>query len=103
MEYLTISYKDKRYPKKLLNIKDYPEKIYAVGNYELLNKTNILAMVGSRDCTNYGRKSSMYFAKELSKENICIVSGLAIGIDEASHIGALEQIRKNNCSTWRRF
>ena len=35
-----IEYKDKLYPQKLLNIKDFPKKIYALGNIELLNKIN---------------------------------------------------------------
>lgn len=101
MDYIKIKWTDKRFPKRLLEIKDCPKELYVMGNYELLNKANTLAIIGSRDCTNYGRKTATHFAKELSNEDICIVSGMAIGIDEAAHIGAVENIRQNNSSTWR--
>ena len=82
-----IEYKDKLYPQKLLNIKDFPKKIYALGNIELLNKKSI-TIIGSRDCTEYGYNQAIYFSKEISKQNICIVSGLAKGIDTAAHLGS---------------
>lgn len=47
--------------------------------------------MGSRDCTQYGKKYAFDFAKELSKNNICVVSGLAMGIDAEAHLGALSQ------------
>ena len=50
-------------------------------------------MVGSRKCSEYGRKVADIFARDLSKSNITIISGLAIGIDAASHIGAIDEIR----------
>ena len=93
MKYTKIECTDKRFPKRLLDIKDCPKQLYVMGNYQLLNKANTLAIIGSRECTNYGRKTATHFAKELSKKDICIVSGMAIGIDEAAHIGAVENIR----------
>ncbi len=81
---------DKKYPLKLLEIKDYPKELYVIGNEKLLNKKSI-AIVGSRDCTNYGAKYAERFAEQISKENICIVSGMAIGIDTCAHIGALKE------------
>ena len=103
MEYIKIDYNDEKYPKRLLEIKDYPKELYVMGNYKLLNKSNTLAIIGSRDCTSYGRKSARYFAEELSKKDICIVSGMAIGIDEFAHIGANGFVRKNYCCTRWRF
>ncbi len=88
---------------RLLNIKDKPKELYVLGNYELLNKQNIVAIIGSRDCTEYGRKNATYFAEELAKRDICIISGMAIGVDAFAHIGALENIRENNSSSWRRI
>lgn len=82
-----IKKEDKEYPKKLLKIKNPPEQLYVLGDESLLNKKSI-AIIGSRDCTPYGYEQAKKFAKELSKENICIVSGMAIGIDSAAHIGA---------------
>lgn len=75
---------DKLYPEKLLQIKDRPNKIYAVGNIELLNNKSI-AIVGSRISTTYGEYYAAKFAKEISKKGITIISGLAKGIDTIAH------------------
>lgn len=88
-----IKKENKDYPQKLLQIKKPPEKLYVLGNETLLNKQSI-AIIGSRDCTEYGHKQAAGFAKELAGENICIVSGLAIGIDSAAHIGAKSETGK---------
>ena len=61
-----------------------------MGNQELLNKDSI-AIVGSRECTPYGVKIAQEFAKQIAKKDICIVSGMAIGIDTAAHEGALKE------------
>lgn len=87
MKVKEITQDDYEYPKKLLQIKDKPAKLYVLGNIDLLNKTSI-AIVGSRDCTEYGYKQAIKFAKELSQKNICVISGMAKGIDTAAHIGA---------------
>lgn len=88
-----IKKEDKEYPKKLLKIKDSPEQLYVLGNESLLNKKS-MAIIGSRDCTIYGYEQAKKFAKELAQENICVVSGMAIGIDSAAHIGAKGEIGK---------
>lgn len=98
MKYTKINYKDPTYPKKLLQIPNYPKELYITGKCDLLNKPS-LAIIGSRNCTEYGRKQATHFAEELSKQNICIVSGLAIGIDASAHIGAVDNIRQNHSST----
>lgn len=77
------------YPKKLLKIKNAPSKLHVIGNEKLLNN-KCIAIVGSRNCTPYGFKIAKQFAKELSQNDITIVSGLALGIDSAAHLGALE-------------
>lgn len=99
MKYIKIDYKNPIYPQQLLRIKDYPKELYIAGNYKLLNKEKKVAIIGSRDCTEYGRKNAENFANELSKKDICIVSGMAVGIDSFSHIGSIENKRKNNSST----
>lgn len=83
----TINLLDSIFPHNLKKIKNAPNKIYVEGNEELLNK-NSLAIVGTRNPTDYGKKIAFNFAKELSNENICIVSGLADGIDSYAHLGA---------------
>ena len=80
----TIKITDINYPKRLKEIKNPPKQLYIEGDEKLLNNKSI-AIVGSRNCTNYGIKYAEEFAKELSKNNITIVSGLAIGIDTVAH------------------
>lgn len=83
-----IDYWSKDYPQKLKNIYDSPVILYAKGNINLLNSDGI-AIVGSRNCTNYGKKVCNQIACDIAKENICVISGLAKGIDSYAHIGAL--------------
>ena len=92
-DYIEINIKDEICPNKLKQIKSAPKKLYMRGKYSLLNKTGI-AMVGSRECSSYGFRHAYEFAKELSKKGICIISGLAEGIDTASHLGGMHQIGK---------
>ncbi len=82
-----IKQNDSRYPKRLLNILEPPKQLYVRGNVSLLNKPSI-AIVGSRNCTEYGYKQAIKFSKELSDKGICVISGMAIGIDTAAHVGA---------------
>lgn len=82
---------EERYPQKLLKIREYPQQLYCMGNSKLLNHNKIVAIVGSRNCTDYGRKYAQIFANELAKKNICIISGLAVGIDTAAHCGAMSE------------
>ena len=89
-KYKKIKYLDKLYPKRLLEIKNFPESLYVLGNYELLNKDSI-AIVGSRECSPYGVKYAKEFAKKIAQKGICIVSGMAIGIDTMAHIGAMKE------------
>ena len=79
-----ISEGDKLYPEKLLKIKERPNKIYAVGNVNLL-KNKAVAIVGSRISTPYGEHYAAKFAKEIAQKGITIVSGLAKGIDTTAH------------------
>lgn len=88
-ESVKISCFEEEYPKKLLSIKEYPESLYCRGNTELLKKNKIVAIVGSRNCSEYGRKYARLFAKNLAKENVCVISGLATGIDSAAHDGSI--------------
>lgn len=64
---------EKLYPQKLLQIKNPPKQLYVLGDATLLNKQSI-AIVGSRDCTQYGYNQAKKFAQEIASHNICIVS-----------------------------
>ncbi len=90
-EIMEIEKNDKEFPKRLLDIKRCPKKIYAVGKISLLNKFSI-AIVGSRKATRYGIENAKLFSSELSKLGITIISGLAIGIDYYAHISSTYEI-----------
>lgn len=79
---------DEDYPDNLNHIYDPPGVLYLRGQLPLADHRSI-AIVGARDCTNYGREMAFYFAKELSKRGMHIISGLARGIDRYAHEGAL--------------
>lgn len=87
MEKLTIE--NKNYPENLREISNSPKELYILGNIENLNKKGI-AIIGSRICTKEGAKTAREFAYKLSKMGVCIISGMAKGIDSEAHIGALE-------------
>lgn len=84
-----ITIKNKEYPEILKNIPNPPTQLYVLGNDSLLNE-NSVAIIGSRVCTPEGAKIAEDFARDLSKNGICIVSGMAQGIDTAAHVGALK-------------
>lgn len=83
-----ITIHDKEYPKNLKQIYDFPISLYLKGNKEILNNESI-AIIGCREASGYGIKASKYFAYNLAKNNVNIVSGLAKGIDSYAHIGAI--------------
>jgi len=83
-----IHYDDVRYPPLLKQIASPPLLLFAQGNVDLLSSPQI-AMVGSRNCTPYGREKAYDLAKQLSLSGLSITSGLAIGVDGMAHQGAL--------------
>ncbi|MDP2152758.1 MAG: DNA-processing protein DprA [Methylotenera sp.] len=83
-----VTLADAEYPQSLLEISDPPPYLYAKGNLALLNQPSI-AIVGSRNASVQGEKNAEAFAYDLSHHGLCIVSGLALGIDGAAHRGAL--------------
>ena len=83
-----INIYEKNYPQNLKQIYDPPISLYIKGNLNILNNKNI-GIVGCRECSNYGKRATKYFAYNLAKENINIVSGLAKGVDSYAHIGSL--------------
>lgn len=85
-----ITILDSDYPKKLKCIYDPPIVLYYKGNKEMLKENNIIAMIGSRLCSDYGEQVSMKLSYELAKQGICIVSGMAKGIDSYSHLGCIK-------------
>lgn len=83
-----ITLADASYPPALLEIADPPSVLYVRGNPDLLHRRGI-AVVGSRNATPQGIQTAESFARHLAAQGLCIVSGLALGIDAAAHRGAL--------------
>jgi DNA processing protein len=77
------------YPELLAHIPDPPLLLYIKGHVECL-ASPMLAMVGSRNASVQGKANALAFAESLSGAGLCIVSGLALGIDAAAHEGALK-------------
>ena len=77
------------YPALLKEIPWPPFGIYVKGSI-VHNKEKTLAIVGTRKATESSRELAKKFAHELASKGICIISGLAFGIDAAAHIGCLE-------------
>jgi len=84
-----ITLADPCYPPALLQIPDPPPLLYAKGQLSTLSRS-ALAMVGSRNASPQGEKNAEDFAYALSQRGLCIVSGMALGIDGAAHRGALK-------------
>ena len=89
MNIVAVTYKDDAYPESLKNIADFPVVIYTKGDLNLL-KTKCLAVVGTRNTTNYGKTVTYDIVKNLAKSGLTIVSGMASGVDSISHKATLE-------------
>lgn len=83
-----VTLADSVYPQALLNTSDPPLLLYVKGRLDLLNQL-ALAVVGSRNATPQGLNNAEAFAKSLSGAGLCVISGMAHGIDAAAHRGAL--------------
>jgi DNA processing protein len=79
---------DPLYPAQLKEIASPPPVLFVVGQVQELKRAQ-LAIIGSRNPTDLGRKTAFEFAKTLAELGLVIVSGLALGIDGAAHRGAL--------------
>jgi DNA processing protein len=90
----TLFLTDKNYPQRLLNCYDPPTMLYYRGNADL-NASKIIAVIGTRINSDYGRQITEKLIRELTNENVLVISGLAFGIDSIAHKAAL----KNNLPT----
>lgn len=84
-----ITFWDEEYPELLKQIYYPPIMIYRKGSYIKQDKSSV-AVVGTRNPTNYGRITAEKFASDLARNNICVVSGLARGIDSIAHESSLK-------------
>lgn len=79
-----------QYPSQLAECADKPLILYVKGDIRCLTYPQI-AIVGSRDCSYYGRHWAEYFAQSLSASGVTVTSGLAYGIDGVAHRATLKE------------
>lgn len=85
-----IGLADDDYPPLLRSINDPPPVLFVRGSFDHASGDKYpLALVGSRDCTQYGREQTARFASALGSAGITIVSGGARGIDTAAHTASI--------------
>jgi DNA processing protein len=82
-----VTMNDPGYPPLLLQIPDPPPYLYVSGILD--GASNNIAVVGSRNATDYGVSTTKILCEDLASYNITVVSGMARGIDTAAHEGAL--------------
>jgi DNA processing protein len=82
-----ITDEDDDYPERLKCIFAPPLYLYVKG--ELKDYENGLGVIGSRNCTMYGKEVALSFSKIFASHGICIISGMAKGVDGFAHEGAL--------------
>ena len=87
MQISRISYNDSQFPDRLRTLGNPPKSINVLGN---LPEGVYVAVVGTRNCTQYGKHITYDLARELAKAGAVIVSGLAAGIDGVAHQAALD-------------
>ena len=85
MKYNYFTIEDDIYPQCLKEISNPPLKLYYKGNLDLLKEERLIAVVGTRNPSSYGKLCCEYMVKKMTSANITIVSGFAKGIDSIAH------------------
>lgn len=81
---------DQTYPEALYRVETKPDVLYLKGSY-LPTDQNAIAVIGSRSCSDYGISACKRLVRELASEKICVVSGMAYGVDGVAHKVAIEE------------
>ena len=79
------------YPEPLLHLTDPPLLLFVEGQVQQ-SLGPAISVVGSRNPTPQGRQTAMQFGRALAEAGLCVVSGMALGIDGAAHQGALQSV-----------
>jgi DNA processing protein len=86
----TLTLTGEAIPQALREIPSPPNKLYLQGEIEPINELPLLAVVGSRKVSHYGREVTSRLVREVAGKGVGIVSGLALGVDGLAHTAALE-------------
>ena len=84
-----LYYQDKEYPRRLLQCDDAPMMLYYKGNVPL-NVSRVVAVVGTRNVTEYGKENCANLVNDLVDDGVMVVSGLAYGVDTVAHRTAVK-------------
>lgn len=88
---ITIPYNDEAYPHHFRNLcRDAPLLIHVLGNKDLLNREDNVAIIGARAADKEGLNMAYEFAEQMGKQGHIVISGLALGCDTAAHQGCLD-------------
>jgi len=87
---ITINKEDELFPEAFKAIgEDCPERIYAMGNLDLLKREHMVAIIGSRKATRTGNSKAYDLGISYAKKGYVVVSGLALGCDASAHRGCM--------------
>ncbi len=82
-----LTQEDECYPEKLRKVFSAPRFFYYKGS--MPGEEPLIAVIGARNCSHYGSEVAWRIAKDLARQGIGVISGLAYGVDKAGHDGAL--------------
>ena len=85
-----LTYEDNAYPERLRKLYCPPAVLYFIGDISSLNCERTVAVIGAREASEYSLKAAYAFTNAIAKRGICIISGLANGIDQIAHKSALK-------------
>src|SRR5450830_27377 len=86
-----LNISQKEYPELLREIYFPPPLLFCKGK-KIISENNLkIAIVGTRNCSDYGQEAAAYISRELSKIGFTIVSGMALGIDKTAHLTAIKE------------
>lgn len=83
----TITPEDSRYPRRFFDMCDYPTVIYCMGTLPDIDDNVVIGIVGTRSATKRGKQIITMLSRSLAQCGVIIVSGGAVGIDNAAHVG----------------
>ncbi|MCR5419766.1 MAG: DNA-processing protein DprA [Lachnospiraceae bacterium] len=84
-----IPFYDERYPKRLINTPGHPFAVFSMGKLPGDDKHSV-AIIGARNCSEYGRMQAQHFGTELAGYGVNVISGMAYGIDGVAQEAALK-------------
>lgn len=87
---VTIPYYSEAYPHHFRHLEDAPPLVHVLGNKDLLNREDNVAIIGARAADKDGLDMAYGLAKQMGEQGHIVISGLALGCDTAAHRGCLD-------------